>query len=327
MIQLTVLGLAAALAFTAGAGDLSIHAAPSGRVPISVGVGKSKPRPSAAVAATRLLAENGKLAAPVARSAAARHRDSTTARAARSAMLEPRSDFYVNAVQVYPWSDGALYRLYAAPERVSEIALQPGEALVSVASGDTARWVIGDTTSGSGADRRIHVLVKPSATGLTTNLVIATDRRLYRIEVASSGGPAMAGIAWTYPDDELIALKRAQAAAAAAQPVAAGLAVEKLNFSYSIAGDKPSWRPVRAFDDGRQVFIQFPASLDQDRAPPLFVLGEDGRAELVNYRLQGRYYVVDRLFAAAELRLGGRRQQVVRIARTGAGAGQRRARP
>jgi type IV secretion system protein VirB9 len=47
----------------------------------------------------------------------------------------------------------------------------------------------------------------------------------------------------------------------------------------------------------------------------LFVTGDGGRAELVNYRISGRYYVVDRLFAAAELRLGGKHQQVVRIVR------------
>jgi type IV secretion system protein VirB9 len=48
----------------------------------------------------------------------------------------------------------------------------------------------------------------------------------------------------------------------------------------------------------------------------LFVLGADGRAQLVNYRVRGRYYVVDRLFAAADLRLGEKPQQVVRIARS-----------
>jgi type IV secretion system protein VirB9 len=74
---------------------------------------------------------------------------------------------------------------------------------------------------------------------------------------------------------------------------------------------------VRAFDDGRQVFIEFPPTLPQGEAPPLFIRGEGGRAELVNYRLRGRYYVVDRLFSVAELRLGGKRQQVVRIVREG----------
>ena len=50
--------------------------------------------------------------------------------------------------------------------------------------------------------------------------------------------------------------------------------------------------------------------------PPLFVLGPEGRAELVNYRTRQNYYIVDRLFAAAELRLGGDKQQKVRIVRT-----------
>ena len=124
----------------------------------------------------------------------------------------------------------------------------------------------------------------------------------------------MAALSWTYPHDELIALRRQQDAAAAAAPIASGLAVERLNFNYAIKGDKPAWRPVRAFDDGRQTFIEFPPSIAVGEAPPLFVIGEDGEASLVNYRVAGRYYVVDRLFGAAELRLGGKKQQVVRIA-------------
>src|SRR3546814_15220259 len=52
------------------------------------------------------------------------------------------------------------------------ISLQQGEMLVSVASGDTVRWVIGDTSSGSGPTKRTHILVKPSLTGLSTNLQI-----------------------------------------------------------------------------------------------------------------------------------------------------------
>jgi type IV secretion system protein VirB9 len=244
-------------------------------------------------------------------------------RSAGSAALAPGNRSNIGAVQVYPWAEGSSYRLRTAPERVSDIALEPGEALVSVASGDTARWVIGDTASGSGAARRTHVLVKPSAPGLATNLVIATDRRLYRVEVASSAGRAMAGIAWTYPESELIALRQARAAAAAALPIAAAITVEALDFSYSIGGDKVPWRPVRVFDDGRQVFIQFPANFDGVEAPPLFVLGADGAAELVNYRVSGRYYVVDRLFSKAELRLGGRHQKVVSIAHRGGHAGRR----
>jgi len=226
-----------------------------------------------------------------------------------SAMLEPARDFYVGAVQVYPWVEGSLYKLYTAPGQVSDIALEAGEVLVSVAAGDTARWVIGDTTSGAGLGRRTHVLVKPSAAGLSTNLVIATDRRVYHVQLESHVHAAMASISWTYPAEALLALK-APAPSAPEPDVAADVTVEALDFNYRIEGDNPPWRPLRAFDDGRQVFIEFPP---KGEAPPLFVRGEDGRAELVNYRLRGRYYVVDRLFGAAELRLGEKHQQVVRI--------------
>lgn len=233
----------------------------------------------------------------------------------QSAVREPSSAGYMGAVQVYPYSEGALYRLYAAPERVTDIALQPGEALVSVAAGDTVRWTVGDTTSGSGEGRRTHILVKPFAAGLRTNLIITTDRRAYHLQLESTPRTAMAAISWSYPQDELIALRREREAAQAATPVAAGLAVESLNFNYAISGDRPAWRPLRAFDDGRRSYIEFSPSIAVGEAPPLFVVGEDGEAQLVNYRVAGRYYVVDRLFEAAELRLGGKRQKIVRIER------------
>ena len=52
--------------------------------------------------------------------------------------------------------------------------------------------------------------------------------------------------------------------------------------------------------------------------PPLFVVGPEGdTSELVNYRVRGAYMIVDRLFAAAELRFGGDKDQKrVRITRT-----------
>lgn len=242
----------------------------------------------------------------------------------RNALREPSRAGYVNAVQVYPYTEGTLYRLFAAPERVTDIALEPGETVTSVAAGDTVRWTVGDTTSGSGAARRTHILVKPFSAGLRTNLVIATDRRVYHLQLESTGATAMAALSWTYAEDALIALRRPEAQAEAATPVAAGLSVANLNFNYRISGDEPAWRPVRAFDDGQQTFIEFPESLAHGEAPPLFLLGDNGAAELVNYRVSGRYYVVDRLFSLAELRLGQRRQQIVQIRRADARRSARR---
>ncbi len=241
----------------------------------------------------------------------------------RAAMQEPVSAAFLNAVQVYPYVEGTIYHVLTAPEQVTDIALQPGEVLGAVAAGDTVRWVIGDTTSGSGDAKRTHVLLKPYAPGLATNIIVTTDRRSYHLALTSTARTAMAALSWTYPQDQLIAFRKAAEEARAAAPVSSGLALDQLHFNYVVSGDQPSWRPLRAFDDWRQTFIEFPASLATGEAPPLFLVDAKGEAQLVNYRLQGRFYVVDRLFEAAELRLGLKNQDIVRISRV-SDDGQRR---
>jgi type IV secretion system protein VirB9 len=231
-----------------------------------------------------------------------------------AALQEPSSDGYINAIQVYNFSDGALYRLYAAPQEVSDIALQPGENLTAISAGDTTRWVVGDTTSGSGASKQVHVLAKPYAAGLKTNLVITTDRRSYHLELQSTSDTFMAALSWTYPQDNLV--KSLASTAVAPSPTDGLPAIENLHFGYAISGDNVAWKPVRAFDDGTRVYIEFPSALAQGDAPPLFVSGPNGSHDLVNYRVRGSYYVVDQLFAQAELRYGQDHQQVVKIKRT-----------
>ena len=236
-----------------------------------------------------------------------------------AARVQPTRAGYINAVQVYPFSDSALYQVYAAPGEVTDIALEAGERLVGsgpVAAGDTVRWVVGDTESGTGPTKRVHILVKPTRPDLVTNLIINTDRRTYHLELRSAEKTYMASVSWAYPQDQLIALRRQNTAADAAAPVAVGVNIDALNFRYRIEGDNPAWRPLRAFDDGRQVFIEFPRGIGQGEMPPLWVIGAQGGAELVNYRVQGNHLIVDRLFAAAELRLGGDPQKKVRIVRT-----------
>ena len=127
----------------------------------------------------------------------------------------------------------------------------------------------------------------------------------------------MASVSWSYPQDQLFALHAQNAVADAQAPIAQGIDIAALNFRYTIEGDTPPWRPLRAFDDGRQVFIEFPSGIAQGQMPPLFVIGPNGGGELVNYRVRGSHMIVDRLFAAAELRMGDKdSEQRVRIVRT-----------
>ncbi|WP_145200074.1 P-type conjugative transfer protein TrbG [Sphingobium sp. B2] len=240
-------------------------------------------------------------------------------RANVAARVQPERSGYQNAIQQYAYADGALYQVYTAPGQVTDIVLQEGEELVGpgpVASGDTVRWIIGDTVSGQGASRRVHILVKPVRPDISTNLIINTDRRTYHVELRATPSTYMASVSWTYPQDALIALRTANAERARTAPLSSGLDMRSLDFRYRLSGDKPDWRPLRVFDDGRQVFIEFPETVTRGDMPPLFVIGEKGTAELVNYRVAGRYMIVDRLFEKAELRLAsGNRQRHVRIER------------
>ena len=237
-----------------------------------------------------------------------------------AARIQPVRNGFINAVQIYPYSPGALYQAYTAPGDITDIALQEGEQLVGtgpVAAGDTVRWIIGDTESGAGATRKVHILVKPTRPDLVTNLIINTDRRTYLLELRSTEKTYMASVSWQYPEDQLIALRQQNQTAEAAAPIASGVDLAAINFRYAIEGDNPAWRPLRAFDDGQKVYIEFPSGIRQGEMPPLFVIGPAGGSELVNYRVRDNYYIVDRLFGAAELRLGDKdSERRVRIVRT-----------
>ncbi len=183
-----------------------------------------------------------------------------------AARVQPSRGGYVNAVQVFPFAEGALYQVYAAPGQVTDIALQEGEQLVGsgpVAAGDTVRWIIGDTESGPTNAKRVHVLVKPTRPDVVTNLVINTDRRTYHMELRSTEKTYMASVSWIYPQDQLIALRRQNAGAETAIPVDTSVDLGRLRFRYTIEGDNPPWRPLHAFDDGRKVYIEFPHGIAQ----------------------------------------------------------------
>ncbi|MEH2595113.1 P-type conjugative transfer protein TrbG [Bradyrhizobium sp. AZCC 1577] len=229
-----------------------------------------------------------------------------------AARVEPRKRGYFNAAQIYAYSPGALYQIYAAPGQITDIALEEGEQLTGsgpIAAGDTVRWVVGDTESGSGDTRRVHILVKPTRASIETNLVVNTDRRTYLIELRSRDRPYMPSVAWYYPETA-----REKSRSASLRPVLPDPSQRVLR--YAIEGDSPPWRPLAAYDDGRKVYVEFPQGIVQGEMPPLFVIGPDGKTELVNYRAYGNVLIVDRLFAAAELRLGGEHQQKVKIVRT-----------
>ena len=238
-----------------------------------------------------------------------------------AAIVKPTTDNYLNAIQLYPYTPGSLYQVYTSPTQITDIALEKGEGLITVSAGDTERWTVGDTVSGSGVNEQVHILVKPMAANLSTNAIITSTRRTYYLDLKSFADTYMAAVSWRYPHDAIRNIRKSSpetplVTKASYERVDAKLSPDELRFDYVIKGDTPHWRPTRVFDDGKKVFIQFPKALAVSEAPPLFLTHANGKqGKLVNYRVNGDYYVVDRLFVAAELRLGEKKQMVVRIER------------
>lgn len=236
--------------------------------------------------------------------------------------------------------DGAVTYLYGAslptlvctPLVICTIQLEPGEIVEEggVHAGDTARWRISPAAVGSGKNLTTVVVVKPTEAGLRTNLLITSDRRVYSIKLISDPVEWMPTLAFDYPanlsadwaayNKKVAGQKKAAAASAARKtiPRTGGQRIDKLDFNYRISGAKTPWRPVRVYTDGRKTYIQFPSGSFPDGAPALVSLAKGGKAVMVNYRLKGDRYEVDRVLYNAELVVGtGRHQERVKIKKVG----------
>jgi len=188
---------------------------------------------------------------------------------------------------------------------VCDIELQTGETIKNVAAGDTARWYIQPAESGSTGDITPHVIIKPTQNGLETNLILTTDKRTYYLTLRSSDKEYVTRIGFYYPRE----LVQTWAKEAKTQTdkristVADVTSIDKLDFNYSIGGTAP-FRPERVFNDGTHVFIQMAKDLNSGQAPALMLLDPNDNTQLVNYRVNGNYYVIDRLFEKALLVTG-----------------------
>ena len=194
--------------------------------------------------------------------------------------------------------------------RACVIELEPGEIVLSRIAGDLTRWEV--TPAAAGPDGRTTlVVVKPKDCDLTTNLVLATDRRIYDLTLDSPPCRATAGRSETNPQDPYARHVRFyypdQTVALWSRPAPPRIDadVAELNFNYDVRRDKHfPWRPAQVFDDGAHVYIKLPESARHSEAPALFIVAEDGSRTLLNYSVIGDTYVTDRVFKQAVLVVG-----------------------
>lgn len=188
-----------------------------------------------------------------------------------------------------------------APLRVCDIQLEPGETVQGAPHiGDGVRWKIGPALSGGGERQVTHLIVKPTEPGLDTNLVVPTNRRTYHLRLVSSASHYVSSVAFEYPGtdeqawrDVAAPIDRHEISVATGQMPT--VAVNRLNFNYRIkvVRGKPTFRPLRAMDDGYHTYVAMSDDLPQREAPALIGISPSGAEQMINYRLKGNLYVVD----------------------------------
>lgn len=231
--------------------------------------------------------------------------------ALKNSRQRPQEHRFLNATTIYDFIPGGIYQIYTAPQKVTMISFGEGETMVAAPqSGDTVRWQINSISSGSDANVKQHLIIKPLREDLTNNMIITTSKgRLYLLELISLKNSYMTEVSWNYPP-ERVAVNTEFDNVEESVP-------RTFNFNYKLINKrgKPSWRPTQVFDDGQKTFIQFPDSINQNELPTLFIVSRETNTQLVNYRQQGNSLIVDRLFQEAELKLGLLNPEIVRIKR------------
>ena len=238
-----------------------------------------------------------------------------------------------NGKVVYIYGQG-MPVLVCAPLRVCAIELEVGEHLQSEPQlGDSRRWEITPVLSGSGLDETPILIVKPIEAGLETDLIVPTDRRTYVIRLVSDPTRFVSRLAFQYPDEDRVKWADFEARQNETKRNAESIAeerrandkkdgvlpmgenaVDRLYLDYKMTGDE-HLRPDHVFDDGQHTYLIYPND-GRFRELPTLLLVVNGKTELVNFRVDGSRYIVDRLFDKAVLVVGvGKKQTRITITR------------
>ena len=218
---------------------------------------------------------------------------------------------------IYPYGE-VIPIITCRPMRMTDVALEPGEAIMGIHAGDTVRWTFAPSQSMKNGLAVSHIIAKPSQPGISTNLIIHTDKRSYNIDfTATENAQYIRGVAFSYQTNDLTAIFKKSLNDATPKKALEdelqgvdGIDFDGLYTRYTIIDrSHVDWRPDAVFDDGNKTYIRMPLRFSET---PAFYILLDKKETLSNYRVKGRYFIVDRLFDRAYLKIGTKRVAIVR---------------
>lgn len=222
---------------------------------------------------------------------------------------------YSSGKMFYDYDENFVYEIYCQPYRITDLALEPGElVLENPFLSESQVWEIGAGVSRKNGQDVQHFYLKPDMSGLTTSLIIITDRRIYNLLLKSFRDCYMPMVEFEYPNTMPYNVKTKDADEInKLQNERNGIDPKYLSFDYKIKYSifkKPLWLPKRVYDDGRKTYIQLDERVLHSESPVLF----NKNNSRINYRVDKNLIVIDELIEKLTLKRG--KEKVVIVKKT-----------
>jgi type IV secretion system protein VirB9 len=216
------------------------------------------------------------------------------------AELTPARGLVDSRVRVVAYDAEQVIRLRGYVGYQIHFQFAEGESFVNLAAGDNKALDVGYEAN--------HLVLKPLAEKVATNITVITTRRTYQFDYSAtaekpdpSRDEVIYSLRFIYPEDE-------------AKKAAETLERERTNarLAATDAFDRPRnqnyWgcgataiRPTAAYDDGIQTRLRFAA---HGEIPTLYVKNDDESESLVNFTMDGDEVVIHRVARGFVLRRG-----------------------
>ncbi|NYT40679.1 TrbG/VirB9 family P-type conjugative transfer protein [Sphingomonas sp. R-74633] len=206
-----------------------------------------------------------------------------------AAQVTPQPDAGDAHIQLVDYRPEQVIRVEVAPGYQATIELAADEHIENVALGDSGAWQVSANRRGD------RLFIKPTVAGITTNMAVVTDTRLYNFELVPGIGVASAwSVRFRYPG------------AGAQSPGAAG---DKVVGRYKVRGEE-TLRPSGIHDDGVHTYIEWP----EDKAlPAIYALNGQGKETLINGMMRDGRMVIDSVQDALIFRIDKQKARAVRV--------------
>lgn len=176
---------------------------------------------------------------------------------------------------------------------------------------DSKSWEItGDIWPSPEGERQL-IMIKPLSTGLETDMLVVTNKRLYKFILYSTSNDYQPMVRFRYPSERKFITsntKKVKAEKIVTSYEETNMDLLSCNYKVYVPvfQKKTGWVPEMVYDDGSFTYIKLPEEVLQKEMPVLY---ENGR-NIVNYEFHPKDHnliIVNKLIEKLTLRLGKRK--------------------